>query len=101
MNVLEKIQQVLSTVLGWFQVVWDSITNVAIDALIVLWGEFLEFSFVVLNAVPIPGALANFEWPTLGPWAGILIEAGLPEGMAIISAAFAIKMAMRLTFILR
>lgn len=46
--------------------------------------------------VPVPSALANFQWPDPGPLGGLLLATGVGQAMGILAAAMTTKFLLRL-----
>lgn len=98
MNVLEKIAEGFAVVVGFLGSVWESVTAVGQDAFIGLWfeaGDFILTTAAAIGNASGLDAIASYEFPEPGPVSTLLVLIGVPEALAMLGAAFAIKVVLR------
>ena len=96
MNIFTEILRLQQEFNSWFFNFWLDIQVVFLNIYVAVLREWLDLVWSMLGTIPVPDALANFVWPDPGFIGSALILVGVPEAIAILSAAFVIKVSMRL-----
>lgn len=96
MNLFQLMQQALAWLVSFFQVIWPSLYNLLHAAAVGMFREYLYFIWAITSALPLPAALTNPSLSSPGPIGYALNALGVPQAFGIISAAFTVKMILKL-----
>lgn len=84
---MEWLAAFLQPILCWLAAFWCKLSDVLIGLLV----DVLALGASLLAVIPIPDAVAGWQWPDAGPLAGSMIEAGIPQALAIIAGAYTVR----------
>jgi len=91
--------------MDWLQGIFDALGNIWLEIkcfLPNLWLRFLDIIvtlqeeistalLAVFAIIPLPDAVANFQWPDAGPLGYAVIQSGIPQALTILSGALFIR----------
>lgn len=96
MNILQLILQALQFFVSFLVKFYEMLSNVLHGVSVKLFKEFLHLTWALTAAIPIPESLQGLSIPDPGPLGWAVVALGVPTALAIISAAFAVRMAKNL-----
>lgn len=95
MNILQGIYQFAGEIVSWLGAYWSSFTEAFVDVYCFLFRQGIELSYSIFSAIPVPSELSTFTWPTISSgWGIALVHLGMPQAVAILIAAFGVKLAV-------
>lgn len=95
MNVIEAIYGYVGQIGEFLKVFWESFIVAFQEVYCFLFRQALELSYSIFSAIPVPEVLSTFTWPTISSgWGVALVHCGIPQAVAILAAAFTIKLAV-------
>ena len=86
-GVFQYIEKVWQWLYCFFANLWCGLSDWLMSAL----EEIMTVALSALSALPIPDALANFQWPDAGPLGAVLIDTGVPVALSILAGAFTLR----------
>lgn len=96
MNLLKLLLQAVQSIWALLSNIFQIVPSVAHGIAMKLFREFLFLSWGIMAAIPIPESLQGLTIPDPGPMGWAIIALGVPPALAIVSAAFTVKMALKL-----
>lgn len=91
--------------MDWLQGIFNGIVNIwteikcflpnlwlrFLDIMVTLQEEISAALLVVFSIIPLPYAVANFQWPDVGPLGYAIVQSGMPQALTILSGALFIR----------
>ncbi|GER94663.1 hypothetical protein A45J_2427 [hot springs metagenome] len=91
MDWLQGIFQYIGKVWNWLYCFFPNFFGWLSDWLMDMLFEIMSVAISALGVIPLPDVLTSFQWPDAGPFGYALIDLGVPQGLAILSAAFMVR----------
>lgn len=89
---LGVIIEYISKVWNWASCYFDRLLCQLKGLLIEIIDEILSYVAALINVIPIPSVLENFEWPYMNTMMGAVIaDVGVPQALSLLAAAFLVR----------
>jgi hypothetical protein len=91
MDWIQGVFKYIEKIWQWFYCFFQTLWCQGADFIMNIFEEVMSVVVTALSVIPIPNVIASFQWPDAGPFGYALIDLGVPQGLAILSAAFMIR----------
>ena len=75
----------------WVYCFWDNLSCKLLDIFSQWTTEIVNLVLAAFASIPVPDALASFQFPSGGPLVDTMLLLNVPQALAMIAAAFTVR----------
>jgi hypothetical protein len=91
MDWIQGVFQYIEKAWQWLFCFFSNLWCQGADFIMDMLEEIMTVLMSALSVIPIPDALANFQWPEAGPLGAVIIDVGIPQALSILAGAFMVR----------